>query len=77
MVINFFTRKSLNAAETSKELDGVYNEDAPSYRTVVRCIAPSKYPQRAFEHLPRQRLLSTTTTNQSIEVVEWIAMCDQ
>ena len=34
-IIKFFTRKGLNTIEISKELDNVYKDSAPSYRTVV------------------------------------------
>ena len=37
-VINFFTRKGLNAIEIRKELDNVYQDSAPSYRTVIKWV---------------------------------------
>ena len=48
-VTKFFTRKGLNATEIRKELDSVYNDDAPSYRTFPKWVAECKEPGRAFE----------------------------
>ena len=48
-VIKFFTRKGLNAIEISMELDNVYKDSAPSYRTVANSLAEFKDPERAFE----------------------------
>ena len=35
-VIKLFIQKSLNGTEISKELDNVYKDTAPSYRTVAK-----------------------------------------
>ena len=48
-VIKFFTRKGLSAIEISKELDNVYKDSGPSYRTVAKWVAEFKDPERAFE----------------------------
>ena len=75
-VINFFTRKGLNAIKISKELDNVYKDSAPSYRTVAKWLAEFKDPERAFEDAPRMGRPSTITTDQNIEAVERIVMRD-
>ena len=76
-VIMFFTRKGLNAIEISKELDNVYKDSAPSYRTVSKWVAEFKNPERAFEDTPRMGHPSTTTADENIEAVERIVMRNQ
>ena len=73
-VIKFFTRKGLNTTEISKELDNVYKDSAPSYRTVAKWVAEFKNPERAFEDAPRMGRPSTITTDENIEAVERIVM---
>ena len=75
-VIKFFTRKSLNAIEISKELQNVYKDSAPSYRTVAKWVAEFKDPERASEDAPRMDHPSTITANENIEAVERIVMRD-
>ena len=76
-VIEFFTRKGLNAIEISKELDNVYQDSAPSYRTVAKWVAEFKDPERAFEDAPRMSRPSTIIANENIEAVERIVMRDR
>ncbi|CAF3250088.1 unnamed protein product [Rotaria socialis] len=76
-VIKFFTRKGLNATEISKELDDVYKDSAPSYRTVAKWVAEIKDPKRGFEDAPRTGRPSTTITDENIEAVERIVMNDR
>ena len=52
-VIKFFTWKGLNTTELSKKLNSVYNDDAPSYCIVAKCLAQFKEPQRVFKDSPR------------------------
>jgi transposase len=52
-MIKFFTRKGLNATKISKELDTVYKDSAPSYRTVAKWVAEFKESERGFEDAPR------------------------
>ena len=52
-VIKFFTRKGLDTTEISKELDNVYKDSAPSYRTVSNWVTEFDNPERAFEDAPR------------------------
>ena len=73
-VIKFFTRKGLNTTEISKELDNVYKDSAPSYRTVAKWMAEFKNSERAFADAPRMGSPSTITTDENIEAVEWIVM---
>ena len=73
-VIKFFTRKGLNAMEISKELDNVFKNSAPSYRTVAKLLAEFKDPERFFEDTPRMDLPSTITADENIKVVERIVM---
>ena len=73
-VIKFFTRKGLNGSEISKELDNVYKDSAPSYRTVAKWMAEFKDPERAFEDAPRMDHPSTITVDENIEDVERIVM---
>ena len=75
-VIKFFTWKGLNAIKISKELDNVYKDSAPSYRTVAKWVAEFKNPERGFEDVPRMGHPSTITADENIEVVERIVMCD-
>ena len=76
-VIKFFTRKGLNAIEISKQLDNVYKDSAPSYRTVAKEVAEFKDPERGFEDAPRMGRPSTITANENIEAVERIVMSDR
>ena len=48
-VIKFFTRKGFNAFEISKDLNNVYKDAAPSYRTVAKWEAEFMNLERAFE----------------------------
>ena len=48
-VIKFFTRKSLNTTEISKELDSVDKDDTPSYRIVAKWLTELKELERTFE----------------------------
>ena len=76
-VIKFFTRKGFNAFEITKELDNVYKDSAPSYRTVAKWVAEFKDPERAFEDAPRMDRQSIITTDENIEAVERIVMRDR
>ena len=76
-VIKFFTWKGLNTTQISKELDNVYKDSAPSYRTVAKWVAEFKDPERAFEDAPRMDHPSTITANENIETVERIIMRDR
>ena len=69
-VIKFFTRKSLNAIEISMELDNVYKDSAPSYRTVAKWVAEFKDPEHGFEDAPQMGRPSIITVNENIEAVE-------
>ena len=74
--IKFFTRKELNAIEINKELDNVYKNSVPSYRTVAKWVAEFKNPELGFEDAPRMEHSSTVTANENIEAVERIVMRD-
>ena len=76
-VINFFTRKGFNAIEISKELDNVYKDSAPSYRTVAEWVTEFKDLERAFQDEPWMGRPSTITADENIEAVERIVMCDR
>ena len=76
-VIKFFTRKGLNAIEISNELDNVYKDSAPSYRTVAKWVAELKDPERRFEDAPRMGPPSTITVDENVEAVERIVMRDR
>ena len=76
-VIKFVTRKGLNAIEISKELDNVYKDSYPSYRTVAKWVAEFKDPERGFEDALRMDHPSTITTQENIEAVERIVMRDR
>ena len=76
-VIKCFTRKGLNATEISKELDSVYKDDVPSYRTVAKWVVEFKDPERGFEDSLRRSRPSTIITDRNIEAVERIVMSDQ
>ena len=73
-VITFFTRKGLNVIEISKELDNVYKDYAPSYRTVPKWVAKFKDPEYSFEDAPRSSII---TAGENIEAVERIVMRDR
>ena len=73
-VIKFFTRKDLNTNEISKELDNVYKDSAPLYRTVAKWVAEFKDSERGFEGAPRMSRPSTITIDENIELVEPIVM---
>ena len=77
VVIKFFTRKELNAIELSKELQNVYKDSAPSYRTVAKWVAEFKDPERAFKDASRMSRPSTITADENIEAVERIVMRDR
>ena len=76
-VIKFFTRKGLNAIELSKELQNVYKNSAPSYRTVAKWVAEFKDPECAFEDASRMSRPSIITADENIEAVERIVMRDR
>ena len=76
-IIKFFTRKGLNTIEISKELDNVYKDSAPSYRTVAKWVAEFMNLERGFEDAPRMGHPSTITTDENIEAVERIIMYDR
>ena len=76
-VIKFFTRKRLNAIEISKELDNVYKDSTPSYRTVAKWLAEFKDPDRVFEDTPRMGLPSTITADENVKALERIVMRDR
>jgi hypothetical protein len=67
----------LNATEISKDLDNVYKDSAPSYRTVTKRVAEFKDLERGFEDSPRTGHPSTTTTDENIGAVEQIVMRDR
>ena len=73
-VIKFFTRKGLNNTEISKELDNVYKDSAPSYRTVAKWVAEFKNLERGFEDASRMGRPSAIVAVENIEVVERIVM---
>ena len=73
-IIKLFTRKGLNTTKISKELDNVYKDSAPSYRTVANRMAEFKNPERPFEDVPRMGCPSTIATDENIEAVEHIVM---
>ena len=75
-VIKFFSRKGLNTTEISKQLDNVYKDSAPSYRTVSKWVTKFKNQERAFEDAPRMGRPSTITTDENVEAVERILMRD-
>ena len=76
-VIKFFTWKGLNTTKISKELENVYKDSAPSYRTVAKWVAEFKNPERAFEDALRMDHPSTITANENIEAVERIVIRDR
>ena len=76
-VIKFSIWKGLNTTKISKELDNVYKDSAPSYRTVAKWVAEFKDPERAFKDAPRMGRPSIVTVDENIEAVEWIVMRDR
>ena len=60
--------------EISKELDNVFKDSAPSYRTVAKWLAEFKDPELVFEDTPRMGLPSTITADENIKAVEQIVM---
>ena len=76
-VIKFSTWKGLNTTKIIKELDNVYKDSAPSYRTVAKWVTEFKDPERAFEDAPRMGRPSTITIDENIEAVERIIMRDR
>ena len=73
-VMKCFTRKGLNTIVISKELDNVYKNSAPSYRTVARWVAEFEDPERGFEDAHRMGRPSNITADENIETVERIVM---
>ena len=61
-VVKFFTRKGLNTTEISKELENVYKNFAPSYRTIANWVAEFNNPEHGFEDAPRMGRPSHYTT---------------
>jgi transposase len=51
-VIKFFTLKGLNATEINKELDNIYRDSTPSYRTITKWVAEFRKAERGFEDAP-------------------------
>jgi hypothetical protein len=52
ILIKFFTHKRLNATKINKELDNVYKDCIPSYRTIAYWMAVSREPDRGFKDAP-------------------------
>ena len=76
-VIKYSTWKGLNTTKISKELDSVYKDSAPSYRTVAKWVAKFKDPELGFEDAPRMDHPSTITADENVEVVERIVIRDR
>ena len=76
-VIKFFTRKALNTTEINKQLDSVYKDFVPPYRTVAKWVAGFKDPEHGFEDAPRSSRPSTAVTIENIQAVERLLMCDR
>ena len=76
-VIKFFTRKGLKATEIVKELENVYQDTAPSYRTVAKWVAEFKDPERGFEDAPRSGRPSTVVSDENVKAVEDLVMRDR
>ena len=75
--IKFFTQKGLNATEIGKELDKVYKDDTLPYRTVTKWVAQFRDLERDFEDSLGMGRPFTSTTDQNIEAVQRIVMCDR
>ena len=73
-VVKFFTWKGLNATEMSKELDNVYKDDTPSYRTIAKWLTEFKEPECGLEDSLRTGRPSIITIDQNIKAVERIVM---
>ena len=69
-VIKLSTWQGLNTTKISKELDNVYKDSAPLYRTVAKWVAELKDPERGFEDALRMDYPSTITATENIEAVE-------
>lgn len=76
-VIKFFTRKGLNATEINKEFDNVYKDPVLSYRTVAKCVAEFKDPERDFEDALRSGRPLTTVTDAKFQAIESSVMRDR
>ena len=76
-IIKFFTKKGFNAFKISKDLNNVYKDSAPSYRTVAKWVVQFNDPERGFEDALRMDHPSTITVEENIEVVERIVMRDR
>ena len=76
-VIKFSTWKGLNTTKISKELDNVYKNSAPSYRTIAKWATEFKDLERGFEDALRMDHPSTITAKENIEAVERIVMRDR
>ena len=76
-VIKFFTRKRFNAFEISKDLNNVYKDSAPSYRTVAKWLTEFNDPGHGFEDAQRMGRPSTITADENIEAVERIVVRDR
>ena len=59
-----------------KSWTSVYNDDAPSYYTVAKCLAQFKDAKRGFEDSLRTDCPSTITTYQNIQTVKRMIMHD-
>ena len=78
VVIKFLTWKGLNATEISKELvQCLQRQYSVLTHTVIKCLAKFKESERAFEDSSRMGHSFTITTDQNIEAVERIVMCDR
>ena len=76
-VIKFFTWKGVNTTEISKELDNVYQDSAPSYRTVTNWLVEFNNPEHGFQDALRMGRPSTITSDENIQAVEQIVMSDR
>ena len=74
-VTKVFIGKGLSSTETTKKLDDIYDDSAPSYCTIVTWVAEFKNSIRAFEDAPRSGRPTVTLTDKSIGTVHKRSQC--
>ena len=76
-VIKFFTRKELSATQITKELAGVFDDSASSYRTIAKWVAEFEDPTRVFKDAPRSGRPTAAVIDGSIRAVEEVVVRDR
>lgn len=77
VIIKYLVRKKQNATQIYKELCDVYEDSAPSRRTVDFWVGEYRRGRQSFEDNPRSGAPSTSVNDETIQAVEMRVMADR